>query len=53
MTLRAKNRILTLKTIARYQNTFETKQKQHRATFRKEDLILIKNKTKKIKKKEN
>jgi hypothetical protein len=44
MTTRAKNKVLTLKIMIRYQNEKKSKQKKHKSRIKTEDLMLVKNK---------
>jgi sulfur relay (sulfurtransferase) DsrF/TusC family protein len=54
MTLRAENRILTLKILTRYQDEKEFKQKSLiKDRIKEEDLILVKNKVRDNQKKKN
>jgi hypothetical protein len=45
MTLRAKNRFLTMKAMTQYQNKMKAQQKKTKIDIKEEDLVLIKNKT--------
>jgi hypothetical protein len=53
MTTKAKNRILTLKIMTRYQDEKKSKQKERKNKIKKENLILIRNKIRNNKKKES
>jgi hypothetical protein len=44
MILKAKNRILALEIMTRYQNEKESKQQKHKNKITKEDLVLIRDK---------